>query len=182
MCYLRLELLEYAELLFLSLELIEIISKEGQKMNIVDDFNEIMEHAHYWNWLPDWGVVKEIYQAFPESYSVLIPFAYAYLEELIRSTTSEYGIEIRDELGNLKKRKVGVKLLELAIKENKNSNSEFIYMLEKMKPYYTFSQPTDRGDNRNSVVHGYMHPRFWDKDSFENLVHDIALISKHAQF
>ena len=79
------------------------------------------------------------------------------------------------------RRKVGIKLLELAIKENKH-NIEFVSMLEKMKSYYTFSQPTDRGDNRNSVVHGYMHPRFWNKDSFENLVHDIALISKHAKF
>ena len=101
-------------------------------MNIIDDFNEIMNYAHYWNWLPDWGVVKDIYQAFPESYSVLTPFAYAYLEELIRSTTSEYGIEINDESGNPKRRKVGIKLLELAIKENKH-NSEFVSMLEKMK-------------------------------------------------
>ncbi|MDD3270228.1 MAG: hypothetical protein PHX14_12995 [Syntrophomonadaceae bacterium] len=44
-------------------------------MNIIDDFNEIMNYAHYRNWLPDWGVVKDIYQAFPESYSVLTPFA-----------------------------------------------------------------------------------------------------------
>lgn len=151
-------------------------------MNIIDDFNEIMNYAHYWNWLPDWGVVKDIYQAFPESYSVLTPFAYAYLEELIRSTTSEYGIEIRDESGNPKRRKVGIRLLELAIEENKSHNSEFVSMLEKMKSYYILSQPTDGGDNRNSVVHGYMHPRFWNKDSFENLVHDIALISKHAKF
>ena len=119
---------------------------------------------------------------FPDSYSVLTPFAYAYLEELIRSTTSEYGIVALDEVGNIKKRrKVGVDLLNLAIKENKN-NPELVSLLQKMKSYYIPSQLTDRGDNRHSVVHGYMHPRFWDKSSFEKLVHDIALISKHARF
>lgn len=112
----------------------------------------------------------------------LTPFAYAYLEELIRSTTSEYGIVALDEVGNIKKRrKVGVDLLNLAIKENKN-NPELVSLLQKMKSYYIPSQLTDRGDNRHSVVHGYMHPRFWDKSSFEKLVHDIALISKHARF
>lgn len=151
-------------------------------MSINDDFIEIMNNAHYWNWLPDWGVAQEVYQTFPNSYSVLSPFAYAYLEELIRSTTSEYGIEIFDESGKLKRRKVGIGLINLAIEENKTRNQELISMLEKMKSYYTPSQPTDKGDNRNSVAHGYMHPRFWNEVSFENLLHDIAMLSKHAGF
>lgn len=151
-------------------------------MKINNDFTEIMNHAHFWNWLPDWGVVQKVYQAFPDSYSVLTPFAYAYLEELIRSTTSEYGIEILDESGKPKKRKVGIGLIKLAIEENKISNSELVSLLEKMQSYYMLSQPTDSGGNRNSVAHGYMHPRFWNKDSFENLIHDISLISKHAGF
>ena len=75
-----------------------------------------------------------------------------------------------------------MKLLELAIKENEAKDPEFISLLERVKKYYCGSQVTDRGDNRNSVVHGYMHPRFWDKESFETLVHDIAVISKHARF
>jgi hypothetical protein len=155
---------------------------EVLKININDDFAEIMNHAHFWNWLPDWGVVQEVYQAFPNSYSVLTPFAYAYLEELIRSTTSEYGVEVLDESGNTKRRKVGIGLLNLAIEENKNNNPELVSLLQKLKSYYILSQPTDRGDNRNSVAHGYMHPRFWNKSSFENLIRDIALISKHARF
>ena len=68
-------------------------------MNLSDSFEEIMLNAHFWNWGPDWQVVKDIYEAFPNSYSVLSPFAYSYLEELIRSTTSEYGIEVYDENG-----------------------------------------------------------------------------------
>lgn len=151
-------------------------------MNINDDFTEIMNYAHYWNWLPDWDVVHEVYQSFPNSYSVLSPFAYAYMEELIRSTTSEYGIEIFDESGNPKRHKVGIGLINLAIEENKTRNHELVSLLEKMKSYYMSSQLTDRGDNRNSVVHGYMHPRFWTKVSFENLVHDIVMLLKHAGF
>ncbi len=151
-------------------------------MSIIDDFDEIMNYAHYWNWLPDWDVVKEVYSTYPNSYSILSPFAYAYLEEIIRSTTSEYGIEILDETGKPRKRKVGMGLIKLAISENKSKNQELVKMLEEIKTYYLESQTTDRGDNRNSVAHGYMHPRFWDKESFEQLVHDIALISKYAGF
>lgn len=101
-------------------------------MNINDDFKEIMCYAHFFNWLPDWDVVQRVYQEFPESYSVLTPFAYTYLEELIRSTTSEYGIEICDDSGGVKRRKVGLKLIGLAVKENANKD-EFVALLEKIK-------------------------------------------------
>ena len=146
------------------------------------DLSEIIRHAHFWNWCPDWGVVSDVYTTFPESYSVLTPFAYAYLEELIRSTTSEYGRELLDNQGNIKKyRKVGIKLIELAISEN-STNSDYVVLLEQAKLYFKTSDSTNRGDNRNSVNHGYMHPRFWDKESFENLIHFIAIISKYAGF
>lgn len=151
-------------------------------MSINEDFSKIMERAHYWNWLPDWDITQQIYRRFPDSYSVLTPFAYTYLEELIRSTTSEYGMELLDSSGEPKKRKVGMKLIALAIEENKGKNDELVTLLEQMKSYFSASQLTDSGDNRNSVVHGYMHPRFWDKSSFEQLIHDIASLSKHAGF
>ena len=152
-------------------------------MNISEAFDEIMQYAHFWNWSPDWQVTKDIYESFPNSYSVLTPFAYSYLEELIRSTTSEYGREIYNEEGKpIKYRRVGTKLLKLAILENKESNKEYVKLLEEIKTYYIKSEVTDEGDNRNSVAHGYMHPRFWSSDSFEKLVIDIARLSKHAGF
>lgn len=141
-----------------------------------------MNHTHLWNWHPNWDVVQKIYHVFPESYSVLTPFAFSYLEELIRSTTSEYGIQIYDKSGNPKKRKVGMALIKLAIEENKDHNSELVSLLEEMKAYFKLSQPIDRGDNRNSVAHGFMHSRYWERTSFERLIHDISLISKHARF
>lgn len=150
-------------------------------MNVDDDFKEIMDYAHFWNWLPDWGVVQKVYQTVPDSFSVLTPFAYSYLEELIRSTTSEYGIEILDDSGKPKKRKVGIALINLAISEN-NSNLDYVTLLEKTKGYFSTSNPIDKGDNRNNVVHGYMHPRFWDKESFERLLYDIATLSKYSKF
>ncbi len=152
------------------------------RMNITDSFDEILLHSHYWNWTPDWGVVIDIYEAFPNSFSVLSPFAYSYLEELIRTTTSEYRVELYDARGKAKKRKVGIDLIKLAIEENKQNKPDYVNLLEEIKGYYLNSSRSDEGDNRHSVAHGYMHPRFWNKESFEKLIHDIARLSKFAEF
>ena len=118
--------------------------------------------------------------AYPESYSILTPFAYSYLEECIRSTTSEYGREIVDKNGNEKYRRVGSKLVKLAIKENNDKN--YILLLQEILDYFEPSKCDDEGNNRNGVGHGYLHPRFWTKESFERLIHDIARISRYAKF
>ena len=52
-------------------------------MALQEDFNQIIDYAHFWNWAPDWGEVQRIYEKFPDSFSVLTPFAYSYLEELV---------------------------------------------------------------------------------------------------
>ncbi len=150
-------------------------------MKIDSEFQEILNYAHYWNWAPDWLIVKEIYEKIPDSYSVLTPFAYSYLEEVIRSTTSEYGKELLDENKNPKRRKVGLSLIKLAKEENAN-NTEYIKILNEVKKYFEESTSLDCGDNRSSVDHGYMHPRFWTKESFEKLIYDIARISKYSKF
>ena len=123
-------------------------------MPVFEDLEIILDHAHFWNWAPDWSVVKDIYSCIPESYSVLMPFAYSYLEELIRSTTSEYGIPFLDRNGKKFNFKVGMSLIKLAKDEN----------------------------GRNKVVHGHLHPRFWTKEDFEQLIHDIAELSPFAGF
>lgn len=150
-------------------------------MSIESDFEEILAYAHFWNWAPDWNVVREIYEKVPSSYSVLKPFAYSYLEELIRTMTSEYGIELKDDEGNPKWRKVGMRLICLAIDENED-NKECVLLLNEMKKYFSPMNPYEKGANRNNVLHGVMHPRFWDKESFEMLIHDIARISKYSKF
>lgn len=150
-------------------------------MNINDDFKEILDYAHMWNWAPDISLMQEIYNKFDNSYSILTPFAYCYLEELIRSTTSEYGREFLDKDGKPKMRKLGIALIKLAQNENKN-NTEYIKLLDEVKEYYKQSTPLDSGNNRNSVDHGYMHPRFWIQESFEKLIHDIARLSKYSKF
>jgi len=150
-------------------------------MNFNEDIEMIIDYAHCFNWCPDLIEVQKIYNFFPDSYSVLTPFMYSYLEECIRSTTSEYGIEVFDEKNNPKRRKVGIKLINLAIKEN-SENISYISILNGLKKYFTDSTILDVGDNRNSVDHGYMHPINWTKDSFENLVHDIAKISPFVRF
>lgn len=150
-------------------------------MNINDDFNEILEYAHWRNWAPDIVLMKEIYRQFDDSYSILTPFAYCYLEELIRTTTSEYGRELLDKNGNPKKRKLGISLINLAQEENKD-NIEYVELLQEIKDYFKTSTPLDSGNNRNSVNHGYMHSAFWTKESFEKLIHDIARLSKYSNF
>lgn len=150
-------------------------------MNIRSDFNEILNYAHMWNWAPDIALMQEIYNDYDNSYSILTPFAYCYLEELIRSTTSEYGRDYVDSKGNPKKRKTGMALLNLAIEENKD-NLEYIELLNEMKKYFKLSTSLDNGDNRNSVNHGYMHPRFWTQNSFDYLIHYIARLSKYSKF
>lgn len=156
---------------------------ELKDKDIFDAFEEIIQYAHFWNWVPDLEIAKNVYQTFPNSYAVLAPFAYSYLEELIRSTTSEYGRQVFDEKWNeIKNRKVGMSIVNLAIEENKVNKPELVLILEQIKSYYYNSKVTDEGDNRHSVAHGYMHPRFWSKESFEQLIFDISKISKFAGF
>lgn len=28
-------------------------------LNLENEFEEIMQYTHYWNWLPDWEIVKK---------------------------------------------------------------------------------------------------------------------------
>lgn len=143
-------------------------------------FSTIEDYAHMWNWLPDIDVACKIYEQFPNSFSVLTPFMYAYMEEVIRSTTSEYGIVFLKN-GKPSGRKTGISLIKLAIKENPEKE-DYIAILNDVKNYFKGSNEHDKGDNRNSTLHGYMHAGYWTKDSFETLVKDIARLSPYAGF
>lgn len=145
-------------------------------MDVNKDFDEILNNSHWLNWGPDLMVVKDVYNEFPDSYSVLTPFMYTYLEELIRSTTSEYGRELKDN-----PKRVGIALINLAKNEN-SENKKYLKELTRIEKYFTRSTGLDSGDNRNSTAHGYMHPRYWSKESFEALVNDVAKLSKFAKF
>lgn len=150
-------------------------------MSIFDDFEEIWNYSHYWNWAPDWLIVKEIYEKIPTSYSVLIPFAYSYFEEMIRTTTSEYSLPLVDHNRRPVKVKVGMALIKLAIEENKG-NAEYVSLLEKAKSYFTYTEVSNDENGRNNVMHGRLHPRFWRQEDFEELIHNIAEMSKYARF
>ena len=150
-------------------------------MSVFEDFDEIWNYAHMWNWAPDWLVVKEIYSKIPESYSVLTPFAYSYLEEMIRTTTSEYGLPPFDRNNKPNKIKVGMALIQLAIDENKN-DIDYVKMLENIKKHFRYTDKIIDENGRNNVIHGHLHPRFWSKEAFEQLIHDIAELSKFSRF
>ena len=148
-------------------------------MSIVNDFNEIELHCHT-DWNYSWSVAREVYEKFPDGYTVLTAFAFSYLEELIRSTTSEYGLSF-DEKGMLREYKVGYNLLKFAIDENRN-NPKLVVLLETIKSYYPKNfDISGYKDNRNSIMHGYTHANFWNKKSFVRLIKDIALLSKYAK-
>jgi len=148
-------------------------------MSIENDFDEILKYAHFWNWAPDWNIVKTIYIHNPESFSVLTPFAYSYLEEMIRTTTSEYGLPLfhDDKPVTIK---VGMALITLAKEEN-SQNKEYVKLLDYIKSYFDKKNIYD-GNGRNKVLHGHLHPRFWSKEDFEKLIHDIAILSPYSKF
>ena len=149
--------------------------------SVFEDMNVILKYAHFWNWAPDWNVVKDIYSCIPESYSALTPFAYSYLEELIRSSTSEYGIPFLDRSRKKYNFKVGMELIKLA-KEGNAEKPEYIALLDKAKKYfqYIYKGPIDK-IGRNKVVHGHLHPCFWSQEVFEQLIHDIAELAPFAK-
>jgi hypothetical protein len=104
-------------------------------MSVFDDFDLILDYAHMWNWVPDWYLAQSIYKKFPESYSILTPFAYSYLEEMIRTTTSDYELPLFDRDKQPVKVSVGMALIALAIKENQN-NPDYVALLEQAKRHF----------------------------------------------
>lgn len=150
-------------------------------MSIFEDFDTIMESAHFWNWAPDWSVAIEVYRKIPDSYSVLTPFAYTYLEEMIRTTTSDYGVPPFGRDGQPNKVRVGMSLIALAIEENKD-NTEYIAALESIKKHFKYIVVSSDQNGRNRVMHGHIHPRFWSQEAFELLIHEIADLSKYSKF
>ena len=100
---------------------------------------------------------------------------------MIRTTTSEYSMPLFDRNQKPVKVKVGMALICLAIEENKD-NVEYVELLEKAKRHFTYTEISNDENGRNRVMHGRAHPRFWTQEAFEQLIHDIAEMSKFSQF
>ena len=139
----------------------------------MDEYVKKISSSTHLNWISDIELAMEIYKAYLGSYSVLFPFMYSYLEECIRSLTTEFG---KNLLLDKKRYTVGTELINLAIEEN-SENKELVDLLEEYRKYFKSSTIFDEGDNRNSVSHGYTHPILWTKENFEELVKDIARLS-----
>ncbi len=67
----------------------------------------------------------------------------SYLEELIRSPTSEYAYELLNSDGDEVRRKTGKSLIDSGRTENPN-NDEYLVSLEAVKKYSEHSSPLDR--------------------------------------
>lgn len=152
---------------------------DDKKRETIDKLENVLQYAHYWNWLPDLNVVVEIYKSRDDAYSVLLPFMFTYLEESVRTLTSEYGMLEPNEPN---KKKVGKNLIRLAIKENED-NDELVKILNSIlsKHYQNFSL-FEHGENRNNVEHGVVHPRFWSEEDFQSVVSDINDLGTYIRF
>lgn len=72
-------------------------------------------------------------------------------------------------------------MIKLAIEENKD-NLEYVELLERVKKHFKYINVSHDENGRNGVMHGRVHPRFWNQESFEDLLHDIAELSKYSRF
>lgn len=61
-------------------------------------------------------------------------------------------------------------------------NAEYIELLEKVKKHFQYTQISNDENGRNRVMHGCVHPRFWSQEAFEDLIRDIAGLSKYSKF
>ena len=95
----------------------------------MDEYVKKISSSTHLNWISDIELAMEIYKAYPGSYSVLFPFMYSYLEECIRSLTTEFG---KNLLLDKKRYTVGTELINLAIEEN-SENKELVDLLEEYK-------------------------------------------------
>ena len=86
-----------------------------------------------------------------------------------------------DKRGKPSRRSVGRALISLANDENAE-NIELLHRIELAARYFESSSASDRGDNRNNTVHGYMYPQYWTNESFAELLSDIDNLSPYAGF
>ena len=54
--------------------------------------------------------------------------------------------------------------------------------LEETKKYFKYVKVKNDENGRNRVMHGFVHPRFWSKENFEQLIHHIAVLSPYSKF
>ena len=54
--------------------------------------------------------------------------------------------------------------------------------LEETKKYFKYVKVNNDENGRNRVMHGFVHPRFWSKENFEQLIHHIAVLSPYSKF
>ena len=144
-------------------------------MSVFDDFDLILDYAHMWNWVPDWYLAQSIYKKFPESYSILTPFAYSYLEEMIRTTTSDYELPLFDRDKQPVKVSVGMALIALAIKENQN-NPDYVALLEQAKRHFKYTQISMKMDETALCTEGFILG-FGPKSHLNN----SSMISQYSQ-
>lgn len=104
---------------------------------------------------------------------------FTYLEESIRTLTSEYGMLEPNESNT---KNVGQKLIKLAIEENED-NTELVNILNSiLNNHYQKFSLFEHGANRNNVEHGVVHSRLWSEEDFQSLVSNINDLGTYVRF
>ena len=58
-------------------------------MSVFEDIDQIIDYAHFWNWAPDWNVVKEIYQKYQSFPTAMQGLGYKEVVEYLEGKISK---------------------------------------------------------------------------------------------
>ncbi|MFM9745295.1 hypothetical protein ACKI2C_47915, partial [Streptomyces brasiliscabiei] len=121
-------------------------------------------------------MARDLFTHDSDVYVILFPFMYTVLEDVIRSSTDNYG-QLKSGENNDDK-KVGNGLIKFAIENSVDDEQR--HLLEEIKKKYYGKFDLDlSGGNRNNVLHGVVPPYYWTKEDFQDLMKNIAAISRY---
>ncbi|AHN70236.1 hypothetical protein [Lactiplantibacillus plantarum] len=148
------------------------------RQEVLKYFSEIEYAAHTQNWLNDIRMARDLFTHDSDVYVILFPFMYTVLEDVIRSSTDNYG-QLKSGENNDDK-KVGNGLIKFAIENSVDDEQR--HLLEEIKKKYYGKFDLDlSGGNRNNVLHGVVPPYYWTKEDFQDLMKNIAAISRYMR-
>ncbi|ACT63408.1 hypothetical protein [Lactiplantibacillus plantarum] len=105
------------------------------RQEVLKYFSEIEYAAHTQNWLNDIRMARDLFTHDSDVYVILFPFMYTVLEDVIRSSTDNYG-QLKSGENNDDK-KVGNGLIKFAIENSVDDEQR--HLLEEIKKSITES-------------------------------------------
>ena len=148
------------------------------KNETLHDFDILLADTHVGNWSKSLRIAKSVYKNIEDAQYILMPFMYTYLEESVRSMTTEYGALNGSEKSS---KRIGGGLVDLAISESDDSEQQKLLRSIKQQYFRRFDGLMG-GGNRNNVDHGVVPANDWSNEEFQKLVHDVAALTPYTDF